>query len=114
MGELVPLQRQSGRKASRPLSFTRAELLKILGVYSRRVIAGEWRDYAIDMKPGIAIFSIFRHAADRPLYALAKAHRGGPGGMEFAVYCQGKRLKRSSSLDDVLVALKPDLRIVSN
>jgi len=112
MGDLVILNVARGRKAARPLSFTRAELLKILGVYSRRVIAGEWRDYAIDIGPGVALFSIFRHASDRPLYAIAKVNRGGAA-MEYAVYCKGTRLKRSSRLDDVLATLKPGLKLVS-
>lgn len=114
MGELVPFKVQGGRKASRPLCFTRAEFVKILGVYSRRVIAGDWRDYAIDLRPGVAVFSIFRHASDQPLFAVAKVSRGGSGSMEFAVYHQGKSLKRSARLDDVLAAMKPDLRLVSN
>ena len=111
MGELVFFKRLGSRRTLRPLCFTRAELVKILGVYSQRVIAGDWRDYAIDVRPGIAIFSIFRHASDQPLYAVAKVNRGS-GTMEFAVYSQGARLKRSSRLDEVLAALKPDLRVV--
>jgi hypothetical protein len=113
MGDLVDFKMQGSRRATRPLCFTRTELLKILNVYSRRVSAGEWRDYAIDVRPGVAIFSIFRHAADQPLYALAKVNRGG-GAMEYAVYCKGERLKRSARLEDVLGSLKPDLRIVPN
>ncbi len=113
MGDLLLFNVQGGRKATRPLCFTRTELLAILGLYSRRVIAGEWRDYAIDVRPGIAVFSIFRHASDQPLYAVAKLRRGGSGSMEFAVYCKGERLTRSSRLDDVLDALKPGLRLVS-
>ena len=41
-------------------------------LYSMRVASGEWRDYAIDFRPGMAIFSIFRHTAEQPLFAIAK------------------------------------------
>src|SRR5579864_8316393 len=57
----------------RPLFFTRGELSEMLSVYSRRVISGEWRDYAIDHRDGLAMFSIFRHTLDRPLFAIVKA-----------------------------------------
>ena len=33
--------------------------------------SGEWRDYAIDFRPGMAIFSIFRHTSEQPLFAIA-------------------------------------------
>ena len=36
------------------------------------VSAGHWRDYAIDMRPDAAIFSIFRHASEQPLYRIEK------------------------------------------
>jgi hypothetical protein len=44
----------------------------MLSVYSRRVIDGEWRDYAIDSRDGKAIFSIFRHSFAQPLFAIVK------------------------------------------
>jgi hypothetical protein len=36
-------------EAQRCITFTRQELTAILAVYGRKVAAGEWRDYAIDL-----------------------------------------------------------------
>ena len=60
--------------AARPaqVGFEREELQRILDLYGRMVAAGEWRDYAIDFRPGMAIFSIFRHTSEQPLFAIAK------------------------------------------
>ncbi len=46
-----------------------------MGLYSRRVSQGEWRDYAIDHEKELAVFSIFRHSAEHPLYTITK-HKG--------------------------------------
>ncbi|MEL6289316.1 MAG: DUF2794 domain-containing protein, partial [Pseudomonadota bacterium] len=60
------------RKAPLPICFNRQELYLIMNVYGRQVAAGEWRDYAIDMLKDRAVFSIFRHASEFPLYRIEK------------------------------------------
>lgn len=52
--------------------FDRRELDTILRVYGMMVAAGEWRDYAIDGLKDRAEFSVFRHAAEFPLYRIVK------------------------------------------
>lgn len=52
--------------------FDRHELNRLLGLYGRMVAAGHWRDYAIDGLRDHAVFSIFRHAAETPLYRVEK------------------------------------------
>jgi hypothetical protein len=52
--------------------FDRRELDLILRVYGRMVAAGEWRDYAIAGLREAAVFSIFRHASENPLYRIEK------------------------------------------
>ena len=52
------------RSNQRHIYFDRRELNKLLSLYSRRVARGEWRDYAIDHGPGMAVFSVFRHSHD--------------------------------------------------
>jgi hypothetical protein len=52
--------------------FHRRELDQILRVYGRMVAAGEWRDYAIAGRGDHAVFAIFRHTADTPLYSIEK------------------------------------------
>jgi hypothetical protein len=52
--------------------FDRRELAEILRVYGRMVAAGEWRAYAMDGLSDRAVFSVFRHASDQPLYQIEK------------------------------------------
>ncbi len=52
--------------------FARSELNQLLGLYGRMVAAGHWRDYAIDHHRGAAVFSVFRHAGETPLYRIEK------------------------------------------
>jgi hypothetical protein len=100
------------RNRQRRVHFDRSELSTLLQLYSTRVAAGEWRDYAIDHKEGVAIFSVFRHTHDRPLYAVAKSI--GPRGADYAVFDQTRRLSRSSSLAEALKVFEKKLRLVSD
>jgi len=90
--------------------FNRGELSRLLQVYSERVARGEWRDYAIDHKVGMAVFSVFRHAHDQPLFAIVKI--SGQNGIDFAVFDQKKRLKRATDLNAVLAVFDSKLSLV--
>lgn len=57
--------------------FLKNELTLILNLYSKQVSIGYWRDYAIDSKNDIAIFSIYRHTHDQPLYQIIKVSKKG-------------------------------------
>ena len=83
--------------------FERRELDQLLRLYGRRVAAGEWRDYAIAGLRDAAVFSVFRRAAENPVYKIEKrpalAHRQGA----WAVIGQGGLiLKRGHDLAQVL------------
>jgi hypothetical protein len=52
--------------------FDRRELELLLRVYGRMVAAGHWRDYAMDALKDAAVFSIFRHASETPIYRIEK------------------------------------------
>lgn len=52
--------------------FNRAELDAILTVYARKVAAGEWRDYALEMGRDRAVFAIFQCASEYPLFRVEK------------------------------------------
>ena len=54
------------------LFFSKRELTSILNLYSKQVSKGAWRDYALDSKIDNAIFSIYRHAQDKPMYQIVK------------------------------------------
>jgi hypothetical protein len=95
------------------VSFTRSELSAILGVYSRKVSRGEWRDYALDMLRDRALFSIFQRASDVPMYVIEKdprlRHRQG---MYRVTNRQGRVLKRGHDLNRVLRVIDHDLVVV--
>lgn len=98
-------------KGASQIFFTRGELQQLLDLYSTRVARGEWRDYAIDQKNGTAIFSVFRHTLERPLFTIAKRDQGS----EYVVYSGAQKLKRAGSLGDALSVFdrKARLRVVS-
>ena len=52
--------------------FSKYELTSILNLYSKQVSKGFWRDYALDSKANIAIFSIYKHSHDKPIYQIIK------------------------------------------
>ncbi len=108
------------RRQHRRIFFTRKELNQLLGVYSRRVASGEWRDYAIDQQPGMAVFSIFRSSLERPLFSIAKcagvAQRSaskGPADGVYVVFSGRQKLKQGKTLEDVLEVLDRRLELVS-
>ncbi len=83
--------------------FDRSELGVILTVYGRMVAAGEWRDYGMSFLKDVAIFSIFRRAAEHPIYRIEKRPRlRGRQGMYSAIGMDGQILKRGHDLKTVL------------
>ena len=70
---VLPLREYRARR--RPQFFTRSELNQLLGLYSRNVSRGVWRDYAIDHREGRALFSVFRHSQEAALYTIIKSVR---------------------------------------
>ncbi|WP_119459616.1 DUF2794 domain-containing protein [Rhodospirillaceae bacterium SYSU D60014] len=101
------------KRRHRDIFFNRRELNQLLSLYSRRVARGEWRDYAIDHKPGMAVFSVFRHSHERPLYSIVKCTTGPDRPPDYVVLTGQKRLKLSKSIDDALKVLDIQLRVVS-
>jgi hypothetical protein len=84
-------------------AFTRPELMLILALYGQFVAAGEWRDYAIDHLSDAAIFSVFRHASEAPLYRIEKhPDLGARQGAWMVVSMTGAILKRGHELPQVL------------
>ena len=57
--------------------FSKIELSSILNLYSRQVSKGYWRDYAIDSIIDNAIFSVYRHSQDNPMYQIIKKSQKG-------------------------------------
>ena len=100
------------RQRPQQVCFDRHELNKLLSLYSRRVRGGEWKDYAIGHGDGMAAFSVFRNASDRPVFTVIKyapdTHRNGD-----YVLCSGRRrIKRGTTLGAVLASFDQPLKLV--
>jgi hypothetical protein len=93
------------RRRVRPVFFSRAELNQLLSLYSRQVMRGEWRDYAIDQHDGAALFSVFRHTQEGALYTIVKTSAGAGRQGDFVLLCGRHRLA-SGALSEVLSGLK--------
>jgi Protein of unknown function (DUF2794) len=97
--------------------FDRHELNTILNLYGKKVASGEWRDYAIDFNHDTAVFSVFRHSSQCPLYRIEKnpklARRQGAYSV---ITPTGLILKRGPDLARVLAALDKDrsVRVVEH
>jgi len=101
--------------APKQVSFNRLELRTILDLYGRKVSEGEWRDYAIDLTPGRAVFSVYRRTSEMPLYRIEKdPSLGRRHGAYAVVAASGVILKRGHELDGVLRVLDKPLRVVPN
>ncbi len=98
---------------SNSVSFNRRELKQILDIYGRRVAAGEWRDYAIDMLRDKAVFSIFRRTSEIPIYRIEKSPKYSRRQGAYAVItATGLILKRGHDLRTVLRVLDKKLKPV--
>lgn len=79
-------------------------------LYGRMVAAGEWRDYAMAFLPELAVFSVFRRAAEHPLYRIEKRPRLRLKQGAYAVVAMdGRILRRGHDLRQVLRVLERKL-----
>ncbi|TCD13906.1 DUF2794 domain-containing protein [Oricola cellulosilytica] len=115
-GKVVPLAQGSPRiNAVEMVRFERRELDQILRIYSMMVGAGEWRDYALDHMKDRAVFSVFRHSSEVPLYRIEKnpklARRQGAFSL---ISASGQILKRGHELANVLKVFDKPLKLVAS
>jgi hypothetical protein len=118
-GETEPSQPQGGEWGATPAAarviFDRRELARITRLYGRMVAEGEWRDYAIDYLKDRAVFSVFRHACQVPIYRIEKipilSRRQGANSV---VSATGHIVRRGHDLDRVLRSIDRSLCLVAN
>ncbi len=92
------------------VSFHRTELAVILGLYGKMVAAGLWRDYGISMLRDVAVFVVFRHTAEHPVYRIEKRPKLiGRQGQYAVIAMDGHVLKRGADLRVVLRVLEKKL-----
>jgi len=104
---------KTGVRVPLTVTFDRKELQTILNVYGRQVAGGEWRDYALDFLKDRALFSIYRHHSERPLYVVEKNPKLRERQGQYMVIAQdGRVMKRGHDLGTVLRVLEPRLVLV--
>lgn len=94
------------RRRHKRIFFTRGELNQLLSLYSRQVMRGEWRDYAIDQQDGVALFSMFRRSQELPLYTIAKTAPGTSRQGDYILLSGRQRVATGAALSDVLGQLQ--------
>ena len=118
IGEIEPSAWRGGEvrppAPAHQVTFNRRELDRILSLYGRKVAAGEWRDYAIDFLKDRAVFSVFRHACEVPIYRIEKNPRlERRNGAYSVISATGHIVRRGQELDRVLGALDRSVRLVA-
>ncbi len=84
-------------------SFSKEELNIVLATYGRMVAEGLWRDYGISHLARTAVFSVFRHSADFPLYRIEKQpHLRSRRAMYQIVGMDGRIFRRGNDLRQVM------------
>ena len=92
--------------------FSKLELTSILSLYSKQVSRGFWKDYAMDSQNETAIFSIFRHTHDKPIYQIIKKRLKGLKIInEFYILKDIEIISKSSDLLTILNKFEKKLSI---
>jgi len=103
--------RAGTKRSGKPVFFERGELQALMALYSEQVMAGVWRDYALDHLVGMAAFSVYRRSQERPLYILAK-RQIGPGSYEYLLFEEGRRKRKAGELTHLIECLRTPLTVV--
>ena len=92
--------------------FSKLELTSILNLYSKQVSKGYWRDYALDSKIDNAIFSIYKHTQDKPMYQIIKnSQKGFRNKPSFYIKKGEELISKSNSLFTILSNFEKKLSI---
>lgn len=100
------------RRPAESVVFDRSELSKILAVYADRVACGEWRDYAIDHRPNMAAFAVFRSCYEWPLFVIAKLAGHQTRNGRYVVSSGPRKLIQGRNIDEVLAVFKRTVKPV--
>lgn len=107
------------RRGTPLVHFTRSEMNALLSLYSRRVVRGEWRDYAIDHSDGTARFAVFRSSLERPRFIISKQMKGParsgslatPPAVQFTVMAGRETLAQGPVLGEVLAVFDRPMKL---
>ena len=91
--------------------FDRDDLNHLLGAYSRQVARGIWRDYAIDHRSNMAIFSIFRRSQEQPVFTVTKVVLRGEKEPNYILLSRNRQLKSSRKLSQIITVMLKQLTV---
>ena len=92
--------------------FSNYELTSILNLYSKQVSKGFWKDYALDSSVNTAIFSIYKHSQDKPIYQIIKKSIKGFRNMpDFSITKNNEIINKSSEISVILSKFEKKLSI---
>ena len=100
------------RREGRRVFFDREDLNRLLGVYSRQVARGVWRDYAIDHRSNMAIFSIFKRSQEQAIFTVTKVLLRGDKEPNFVLLSRNRQIKSSRDLRQIIEVLQRQLTVV--
>ena len=92
--------------------FSKKELSSILNLYSKQVATGFWKDYALDSQIENAIFSVYKHSHDKPMYQIIKnSQKGFRNKPNFCIKKDEEIINKSSDLYIILSKFEKKLSI---
>ena len=92
--------------------FSKYELSSILNLYSKQVSKGFWKDYSLDSKMNTAIFSIYKHSHDKPIYQIIKKSIKGFRNMpDFFITKDSEIINKSTEISIILSKFEKKLSI---
>jgi len=100
------------RRDGRRVFFDREDLNHLLGVYSRQVARGIWRDYAIDHRSNMAIFSIFKRSQEQAIFTVTKVLLRGDKEPNYVLLSKNRQIKSSRDLKQVVDVLQRQLTVI--
>ena len=100
------------RRDGRRVFFDREDLNHLLGVYSRQVARGIWRDYAIDHRSNMAIFSIFKRSQEQAIFTVTKVLLRGDKEPNYVLSSRNRQIKSSRDLGQIIEVLQRQLTVV--
>ena len=100
------------RRDGRRVFFDREDLNHLLGVYSRQVARGVWRDYAIDHRSNMAIFSIFKRSQEQAIFTVTKVLLRGDKEPNYVLLSRNRQIKSSRDLRQIIEVLQRQLTVI--
>ena len=100
------------RRDGRRVFFDREDLNRLLGVYSRQVARGIWRDYAIDHRSNMAIFSIFKRSQEQAIFTVTKVLLRGDKEPNYVLLSRNRQIKSSRNLAQLVDVLQRQLTVI--